>query len=289
MRKVWNILAATLIGITAFAVGGCKRSVRYDNYAYADLYQLGGASFAAERVQAVEIDWLGGNVEIEQNTAGKVEIIEEEGITKEEERMRYYFAGSTLKIQYCASGVRVQETEKNLRVSLPPNVSLDVDCVSARVNVLDSLELKALSIESVSGNIEVERVLCDGEVEIETVSGAVEILELTADGLSVDTTSGNVSVQKLSVQELDADTTSGALLFGVQKALTGEIESVSGSVKIKLLDGLGANLTIESASGELKTQKSYEKTGKTYVFSAAEDKGTCALKIETFSASVTVE
>ncbi len=289
MRKVWSILAATLLGVTVATAAGCKSSVRYDRYAHADLYDLGGATFAAGQVQAVEIDWLGGNVEIEQNVEGKVIIAEDESVTKEEERMRYYVVGSTLKVQYCASGIRVQDTEKNLHVSLPAGLALDIDCVAARINALDTLEVKSLSVESVSGSIEAERILCTGEVDVETVSGSVEILELTADEFSVETTSGNVSVQRLSVRELDGDTASGEFSFGMQKELTGEIDTVSGSVKCKLLDGLGATVNFETVSGEMKTQSTPTKSGKCYTFPSADGRGSCNLRIETFSGNLSVE
>ncbi len=289
MRKFWTIGAATLLAATSVFVAGCKSPVVYERYDDASLYQVGEASYTAAQVRAVEIDWLGGSVDFEQNAAGQVYIAEDEGGANEQERMRYYLDGSTLKIRYCESGIRVRDQEKSLRVSLPAGLSVEVECITARVNVLDALEVSNFSLESVSGHLEAERILCAGETEVETVSGNVEIIELTAAEFSAETVSGDISVEKLSADRLEVDTTSGALTFGLKKGTTGELDGTSGHVKIKLLEGLGANITYESVSGELSTRKTNVKTGKTYAFAPEEGKETCNLRVETFSGRLTVE
>ncbi len=289
MKKVFKILTATMLAMAFFNVVGCKKSAQYDHYAHAEMYKTGGASFTVDQVREVEIDWLGGNVEIGQNASGEIHVQEETELTDEEARMRYYLEGTTLKIQYCASGRRVRETEKNLHLSLPKGIALDIDCTSARVNALNSLEFSEFSFECTSGNLEAERIHCDREMEVETTSGSVEIWELTADEFSAKTSSGNISVEKLSARELEGDGKSGRLSFGFQTAIAGEIESNGGDIKIKLMDGVGASILFDSAMGKCKAKDPHTKSKKTYTFAAAEGKGSCNLKVKTFRGDLTVE
>ncbi len=289
MKKAWKILSAALIAVTALGLVGCKKSAQYDSYADAKLYKVGGATFTTAQVREVEIDWLGGSVEISQNVGEEIQIGEDTELSKEEERMHYYLDGDTLKIRYCASGLRVREKEKNLHVSLPKGLELDVDCTSARVGVMDALEVRAFSFESASGNLQAERIVCAGEMEIDTASGKIDVLDLTADELSVESASGDVSIEKLSVRKLEADGASGALFFGLQSPLTGEIDTSSGDVRIKLLEGIGCSVTFDSTTGKCKTERSNEKSGRTYTFAPAEGKGSCTLSVSTASGNLTVE
>ncbi len=289
MKRRLKILAAAFFAVTSLGFIGCTGSARYDSYADAKLYKTGGASFTQAQVREVEIDWLGGSVEITQNADGEVRVSEETELTGDAERMHYYLSGTTLKIRYCESGLRVRQTEKNLQVSLPTGISLELDCVSARVSVLDSLELSRLSFESGSGGFEAERVLCSGAADLETVSGNIEILELTADELSVETASGSVAIEKLTARELEADTASGEMFFGLQAACVGEIDTASGRVEVKLLDGLGGDILFRSATGQFRTKKEYGKAGSRYTFFPERGKGSCQLNVETFSGDLVVE
>ncbi len=289
MKKALKILAAAFFAVTSLSFIGCKGTARYESYADAKLYQTGGASFTQAQVREVEIDWMGGGVEITQSVDGEVRVSEETELADDAERMHYYLSGTTLKIRYCASGLRVRQTEKNLQVSIPAGTSLELDCASARVSALDSLELSSLSFESASGGFEAERIRCTGEADVETTSGNIEILELTADELSVETASGSVAIEKLSVRELEADTASGEIFFGLQAACTGEIDTASGRVELKLLDGLGSDILFRSATGQFRTKKEYGKAGSRYTFSPEQGKGSCQLNVETFSGDLAVE
>ncbi len=288
MKKVFKILTAILLAVVAVGSVGCRRALSYAGYADAELYKVGDVSFTRAQVSKVEIDWWGGNVEIAPSAGDELRISEDAELTSETERMHYYLADSTLKIRYCASGARVQETEKNLQISIPAGIALEFDCVSARVSALDSLELSSFSFESVSGSFEGERLLCGGEVDLETTSGSVEIFELTASELSAETASGSVSVEKLFVQELEADAASGEIFFGLQTACVGEIDTASGSVDVKLLDGLGGDILFKSATGQFRTKKEYGKSGSRYTFFPEQGKGSCQLNVETFSGDLTV-
>lgn len=291
MKKIRAIVSSliTLCATGVLALAGCTNVVRYDKYANADLYTVGSASISAEKVQSVEIDWVNGNIEVEQTASQTLQVIEEKSSEKDAERMRYYLDGNVLKVKYCESGLRgnINTQNKNIRVEIPAGLSLEIDSVGAGITV-GVLDVVNLSIESVSGNITAERIV-SGEAEIETVSGKVSIGELIAPFVSLDSVSGSVSITRLSVDSLEAETVSGGLSFGVQKALTAEVESTSAEVTFILGEGLGATVRLETATGKLKTEKQFGKSGMRYDVYGADGTSTeCKIQIETFSGNVNI-
>ena len=292
--KIFSAITA-LVATGLLALSGCTANVvSYEKYANADLYTVGSASIAATDVKKIEIDWVGGSIEIEQTTSPTLQVIEEvdarESSGKESERMRYYLDGDVLKVKYCESGLRgnINTQNKELRVEIPAGISLDVDSVSAGVT-LGVIESTDLSVESVSGNISAERIVCDN-AEIETVSGKIIIGELLGNSLSLESVSGECSITRLSVNALDAETVSGDLAFGVQKALTAEIESTSADITFNLGAGLGATLRLETATGKFNTEKEYGKTGSRYDVYGADGTSTdCLFEVDVFSGNVYIQ
>lgn len=153
--------------------------------------------------------------------------------------------GDTLRIEVRRPGISVigRAPYAELRVSLPAGVGGEV--------------------ELVSGDISAEGV--SGDLRLTTVSGEVETDD-TAGALTVRTTSGDVA---LSDHEgaLDAETTSGRVsadgeLAGPRVATVSgdvELDGVSGPVEassisgdLSLRDASGAQLRVESTSGDVE-------------------------------------
>ena len=289
MKRLKRI-ALVLVTVTTMglmALTGCTKMTSYEKYTNADLYSVGSVNMSAEAVKKVDIDWINGSIEVAQSTTQTLKIVEEKSPENAEERMRYYVDGSTLKVKYCQSGLRrnIDAQNKNLRVEIPAGLSLEIDTVSAGVTI-GVLESTSLSIESESGNITAERIV-GKDVEIETGNGKVSVGELIASAVSFDSSSGEVSVARLSGDFLDAETISGALSFGVQKAVRAEVESTSGDVTFTLGEGLGATVKLETATGKLKTDKQYAKTGTRYdIFGADGSSTECNIEIDVFSGDV---
>ncbi len=283
----YTIAAGILASLTAAGVVGCKKSAAHEKYANAELYSIGSATYRAEAVQKLELDWAGGSVEIEQSTAGELQVVEESAPTENAERMHYYLDGNVLLVKYCESGYKgkIREEEKNLRILLPAGTALDIDGGNTVVTSVGTLETPKLSWESADGNFTAEQVVCD-EAEVETASGKVSVGELKANKFSVETASGDISVTKLSVDSLEADSASGKLYFGLEAPLHAEVETASGNATFALKEGLGASVRFDTASGEFKTEKDYKKEEIRYVFEGAE---VCNLNVKTFSGDLTVE
>ncbi len=279
-----------LTGLLLCLIGGtsaCSDDGKYEKYADAERYAVGNVEFTVTQVQEVEIDWLGGSVEVEQST-DKIRIVEEEGEQNQAERMHYYLDEGVLKIKYCQSGLRsrVATEKKHLLVALPKGVSLHIESKDAAVSI-GNLETRELSVDGVLGNFTAERIVCT-EADIDTVSGQVRIGELDAKEVSLDTDSGNVTISKLSTDFFEAESKSGSLFFGLQKATRTKdaIESTDGEVTIALAEGLPANIRFQSPSGTVKTSLPYRKEGMNYLF--GEGQG-CFLNVKTFNGNLIVQ
>ncbi len=291
MKRFFKWLAAmtTLFVMPIAAMGGCTDTVSYEAYDNAELYAVGAASFSTAEVQELDIDWIGGRIEIIQAETESVQVVEDTGLEQEAERMHYYRDGQVLKVKYCESGLRstIDTQKKNLRVSVPASVVIEIECVDAVVSVEEEhLTVQEFSLEGVSGSFNAQILDCQGEMEIETVSGKILIGELSAKKLSVESVSGDFSVTKLTAASLEADTVSGTMQFGLQQPITAEIRSTSGDTTFVFLETWGTTVQYSTISGEFHSEKAFEKTGKTYQIG----EGTaCVLKVNTTSGDLYIE
>ncbi len=292
MKKKYGFLAV-ILAASAFAGFGCGDNVRYENYDDANLYKTGAVKLAADTVTTVKVEWLDGSVELIQSATNEILVSEEEGVETEAERMRYYLDGNTLKINYCKSGFKgtIAKEHKNLQLSLPQGVMLDIESKNASVTALGEVKLAALSIESVSGNFTAESLVCaeTAETEIKMTSGRVTIGELFCGSLSAETVSGNFSVDRLSVVDLEMDTTSGDVSLGFYKGLMGEIESSSGDISLTLQGNLTASIAFESLSGGIEIaagKAQIKENNRYYINGGTASSSACNLEISTFSGNL---
>lgn len=287
-RKIRLTLIIIVIMLMSLFTG-CIGGERYGRYEDADLYTIGSANISAQLIKKIEIDWVDGSVEVEQTASNTISIVEEREPESEDKRMRYYVDGEVLKIKYCKSGLRsaINAEEKNLCVGIPAGVSLEIESKSALIT-MGVLELNEFSVESTTGSVTIERIAAN-EAEIETAIGRVFIGEIVANTASFESVSASISVARLSVDFFNVETKSGDISFGLQKALTGEIESVTADVTFTLAAGLGAEVCMKTATGKLKTEREYEKSGCHYkIYGAEEGDAVCQIEVETFRGNVYV-
>jgi lia operon protein LiaG len=91
-------------------------------------------------------------------------------------------------------------------------------------------------------------------VSIETGSGEVTATEVRSNQLSIDTGSGDIRVTSLIAPQVQLETGSGA----VTADLSGEVwnvdvETGSGDITLKVPPTIGAEIDIETSSGEIET------------------------------------
>ena len=108
-----------------------------------------------------------------------------------------------------------------------------------------------LSFDTGSGDVDVTRTKA-GLLHVDTGSGAITGKELTADRITMDTGSGDIEIAGVNSSDINLDTGSGA----VRVLLTSDVESLhvdtgSGDVIVRIPSTLGAEISLETGSGEL--------------------------------------
>ncbi len=254
MKKVYGFcLAVGAVFCLSFV--GCKpsaeRSFRY--YDNAAAYVAGEFTCDSAAVKRVEIDWIGGNVEMEQSGSGKTAVFEEGDELSEEKRLHTYLNDGVLRVKYCRSGClgKIDETQKNLQVEIPKGVDVEINGVSANV-YLGMIEIGNLSIKTDTGSVEAESIRCQ-RAEIETESGYIGVGALTADGLELGSASGEIHL-------------------GIPTCQSTEIETKTGNVTVYLRGDVCALIDFETKRGVLQTERRYERKENGYLFVLDEKK-----------------
>lgn len=286
-----RIIAVLLTGLLLLSAVGCIRiscsaPVMYSN---ADRYTAGDFTYDESKVKKVEIEWASGSVTL-KNGKGTLSVSESGAdALKEEEKLHWWIDGTTLKIKFCKSGVKLLLNglnKKDLTVELPAFADLEIEVASGKVIGEEMLDLGEVHVETASGGASIG-FLSAKEIRIETASGAWKLGSVSVSGdFKVDTASGGLTVDEITAETVKVDNASGSISFGKIAAEEVHIDSASGSIKLGLADQeAGAEIEYESVSGSFKCNLPYEKSGKTYQIG----RGLMKVQIEVVSGSVTVE
>jgi DUF4097 and DUF4098 domain-containing protein YvlB len=211
-----------------------------------------------------------GLVEIE-NPAGSVRVI---GWSRDEVQVTGTLGQRASGLDFVSrpNRTRIQvEVEGNpnrvssaLEIRVPSGSRVQIESFSGSIEVRDvSGRVKA---ESVSGSITLTGTLA--EVDAESVSGAVLVtgpatrvragstnasvtIRGTSGVLRAETTNGSLEVSGGDFQEAHLETVNGAIRFdgGLLTGASLDVESVNGSIELRLPANLGADFTISSFGG----------------------------------------
>lgn len=202
---------------------------------------------------------------------------------------------------------RKRKIAAQLELQVPRGVSLDVETVSARIDVrgVDG-EIEA---GSVSGSV--TAVGGSGEIELESVSGAVTLsggsgsivaesvsgkvtLEQVSGDIEASTVSGEVWMETATASDVEIESVSGGVYFkgAVRKRL--EVESHSGNVRVALPAGFGARFELDTFSGRIENglgpaarRTDRFEPGLSAEFSTGD--GAARVSIESFSGNIVLE
>ncbi|HEY0503104.1 MAG TPA: DUF4097 family beta strand repeat-containing protein [Lysobacter sp.] len=250
--------------------------------------------------------WDRPEVKIEGSLGEGVERLEIEGDRSHlNVRVKYPNRGG---VNLFGSGDKAEPTD--LRLMVPLRADLDIDVVSADVNV-EGVASNELSIDAVSGDVTVAAAPREAEfdsvsgdlmltinshrVSAETVSGDL-VLRGRLDGeVDVETVSGGIEVNTLRnrLQRLGGSSVSGDIRIDTGLATNGRVslETVSGDITLSLPRDLSANVRGESFSGELSApgaQIIRPKHGPGASFDHRFGSGDGDVTIETFSGDATL-
>ncbi len=250
------VLALVLLGTALAVLTSCDFSTRptawtgkykYDN---ARKYTKGAASFGADTVRSLDIDWGAGVVLVEHDEnvtevtlresvyTGKTE--EEPVAVAEDEQLYYWHDGNTLRVRYLQSKLGRREVQaKYLYVLLPTGKALDTVRIKTDIGAaeISGITTTLAELSAVSGDVYASDATVE-ELKLESVSGEVSAYG-TFGKASLHTTSGKVYActnETYSASRLTIGTVSGEVLVdGRANILPGEteIETVSGNVKFQ--------------------------------------------------------
>ena len=215
MRKSVIIGASVLAGSLFFT--GCAKTESGYRYADPDSYSSGDFSYDESSVEAVKINWIAGNVYIDESVMDTLQVYEEsEQDITDSGSLRYKIEDGTLVIQFCESGSDIDNMSKDLYVKLPILLKdVDINVVSADTQMISSAadiqydsvsgkldllvdQCEDLTINTVSGDL---RILLDydlgAKVEFDSVSGKYSCVDKNADkicNVKCHTVSGNLEV-----------------------------------------------------------------------------------------------
>lgn len=135
-------------------------------------------------------------------------------------------------------------------------LDIDVGSGSVRVSRMEG----ELTIDTGSGGVEVSQFR-GGALSVDTGSGAVTGSGLDATELSIETGSGDIRLTALSSPPASLETGSGAVTAELRadvRSLT--VETGSGDISIQAPASLGAEVEIETASGDIETDFALQVT-----------------------------
>jgi hypothetical protein len=127
---------------------------------------------------------------------------------------------------------------------------IEATSVSGDVDVSDGL--RTVSAESVSGNAHVARV--NGDLRAETVSGSLRV-ENVSGNVEASSVSGDVRLIGIQSKDVRAETVSGDITYAgtIEPAGRYSLESHSGTLRMDIPRGAGAQFSVETFSGDLST------------------------------------
>lgn len=315
---MFSVISILLIGILVYGLIG-KHGIfnfgwNHFHYANASTYEIAKEEVILSNhdINEIEINWLGGNVEVKYTE--KDEISFKENFKDKNENsdylMRYLSKNNKLTIQFCNSKWFVKKSirdSKSLYIYLPIKfyhnikisstladinyqatkdsscTSLDVDSVSGNI-FLQNLSITNLKINNVSGGINLSNIDCGQEIEIDTVSGAINLTDVKASSLDLDCVSSRINILGI-IDNINVDGVSNNVtltMYEAPKRL--DSESVSGSFKLIIPENDGFIATLDSVSGNINSNFEVNYNKKQIIYKNA----SLIYKFDTVSGDVSI-
>ena len=249
-------------------------------------------SVSAEGINAVQIDWVSGEVTVKIGETDQILFSEAGADLTEKTALRYIVQGNTLEIHYGKeqSFFHIDLPAKQLTVILPATLAanlqfLSVETVSADAIIDDPLfRMEKLNFGTVSGNL---NAVFDstGKMSAETVSGNISISGAVND-FEAGSVSGNVSVSG-AISKFEAESDSGDVLLDCRNGAPIEldVDTTSGNVVLHLPKDANLTLDYETVSGDFDSTFAMSIRNGNYVIGAGRSKWV----VETVSGDLTVK
>ena len=226
-------------------------------------------SKASHDVQEIEIDWVSGNIRLEQADVDSIEV-SESAVDDAKYAMVCKLDGQTLKIEYCKNttlgDLKNLKFSKDLTILVPMDWSgraVKVDAASAKLSVQD------LTIR---------------DVEIDTASGESRFDNCTVDTMDVDTASGDLRFTG-RLNRLDCDSASAGIYAELENVPSEiDMDTASGSVELVLPKDAGFAVNMDTMSGKFDSDFPYSAKNGVYI----SGDGACRIDMSSMSGKVSI-
>ena len=276
-------------------IGDIGINFQADDGKYKDVQVCNERKFSADGITEIYMELQSSPVDVDVQLTTDPEILIQEFYNKdpkEDQLLQYTLGGKQLKICY-GSNVIGFPRRGIVRVFLPEGFAgsleklkiltasgdIKLEDIGAAKQVYKTMSgdvsgacaIGEVTVGTVSGDVAFEAL--EGEVRVETVSGDVKI-QRTVGKTIVCTASGDVKLR-----ESQGDTVLRSASGDIQCHLTQageklEANTASGDVELSIPDGIGVQMTLKTASGDVKTfcddlvtgeEVKYVKSGKSAV------------------------
>lgn len=131
------------------------------------------------------------------------------------------------------------------------------DVGSGEIEILGSDA--ALNIDTGSGAVRLRDVRTPEQILVDTGSGEVDGTNLKAASVAIDTGSGAITLEQVEAKSVTLDTGSGEIDLDLTSDVsTLVVESGSGDVNVSFPPGVGAQLSVETGSGGIRSELALE-------------------------------
>jgi lia operon protein LiaG len=193
-------------------------------------------------------------------------------------RVAVYLAVGAVTVTNVEGDLTLDTHEAGVTASgVKGELRIDVGSGSVRATQIDG----NLSVDTGSGSVEVSRVH-GTSLSIDTGSGDVTGSDLDANELSVETGSGEIRLTGIVSPDVSLETGSGGVTAELRRDVASlQVETGSGEIAIRAPASLGAEVEIETSSGDIETDFPLQITrhGRDHMMGTVGDgKGTIAIE-----------
>ncbi len=223
-------ICISLILAAALLLSGC--AIRSNLYIYSNSSKYSTLDKPVSgNVTKLDIDWIGGSVEIIKGDSFSVSEEADAGDYNDEYRLRYWMDGTTLRIKFAVSGANLSNIDlsKSLTVVIPSELS---------------------------------------EIDIDAVSADIGITGVTSRDVDIDVVSGDIDSQNASFKYVSVHSVSGRadLSFAEEPPKSIDFDSVSGDLTLYLKDGVAFEAKMSSVSGDFNSDFNVNVQKNRYIY-----------------------
>ncbi|MBP5161825.1 MAG: DUF4097 family beta strand repeat protein, partial [Spirochaetales bacterium] len=262
----------------------------------------GSFSYRSSDVRKIAVSYVSGDLRVVQSDSRTLNATESGKNISEDQAMRWYIDGDTLRIQFCKSGYSGNMPSKTLDLEIPYGVELEIGMTSGDVTFVTDVTAGDVNLGSTSGGKHIKTLVCadfkEGstsgstsidflhavEAEFGSSSGNTSIGTLETDDAEFAATSGNLEISSVRCAKVDIGATSGNITLGFDKCDKLKIGCTSGDVTLTRLPSGGASIEFDKTSGNLRADGYMVKGGRMVY-----GDGACRMDINTTSGDLTIK